>query len=163
MEEKYELMESAPLGPAHTDDKDVRVLNRVVRWTTGGVEYEADPRQAEKLVAECGMTDTNTCATPGIRLSFEQLEKDAELPKHMHTAFRGAAARANYLAADRLDCQFGAKEICRWMSKPTGAARQALQRLCRYFVGLPRMIFHYRWQTVEHMDVHADTGWAGCL
>ncbi len=78
------------------------------------------------------------------------------------TAFRGAAARANYLAADRTDCQFAAKEVCRWMSKPTEAAWRALTRPCRYLVGLPRMIFHYRWQTVEHVDVYTDTDWAGC-
>ena len=66
------------------------------------------------------MADTNTVATPGLRASFEQFEKDTELPQNLHTAFRGSAARANYLAADRLDCQFAAKEIRRWMSKPTG-------------------------------------------
>ena len=97
-----------------------------------------------------------------MRLAFEQLEKDVELPKHLHTAFRGAAARANYLAADRLDCQFGAKEVCRWMSKPAETAWRALKRLCRYLVGLPRMVFHYLWQTVDHVDIYTDTDWAGC-
>ncbi len=48
-------------------------LNRIIRWTESGIEYEADPRQAEKLGAECGMTDTNTVATPGLRLSYNQL------------------------------------------------------------------------------------------
>ena len=162
MQEHYELTIQPRMGPGPQDAKEAVILNRIIRWTESGIEYEADPRQAEKLVAECGMTDTNTCATPGIRLSFEQLEKDTELPKHMHTAFRGAAARANYLAADRLDCQFGAKEICRWMSKPTEVAWQALKRLCRYLVGLPRMVFHYRWQTVDHVDIYTDTDWAGC-
>ena len=48
------------------------------------------------------------------------------------------------------------------MSKPTEAAWQALKRLCRYLVGVPRMISHYRWQTVDHVDVYADSDWAGC-
>jgi len=101
-------------------------------------------------------------AIPGLCLSYDQLSTDEILPAHLHTAFRGSAARANYLAIDRLDCQFAAKEVCRWMSKPTEAAWQALKRLCRYLVGLPRMIFHYRWQTVDHVDVYTDTDWAGC-
>ena len=25
------------------------------------------------------------------------------------------------------------------------------------------MIFHYRWQTVDHVDVYTDTDWAGGL
>ena len=116
----------------------------------------------EKLISECGMTDTNSVATPGVRASFEQAEKDDELPAHLHTAFRGSAARANYLAADRPDCQFAAKEICRWMAKPTQQAWQALKRLCRYLVGLPRLIMHYKWQEVSGVDVYTDTDWAGC-
>ena len=108
------------------------------------------------------MAGTNSVATPGVRLSFDQLEKDTELPANLHTAFRGSAARANYLAADRLDCQFAAKEVCRWMAKPTRAAWEALKRLCRYLVGLPRAVFHYKWQTVDQVDVYTDTDWAGC-
>ena len=108
------------------------------------------------------MAGANTVATPGVRLSFDQLENDTELPEKLHTAFRGSAARANYLAADRLDCQFAAKEVCRWMAKPTRAAWEALRRLCRYLVGLPRMVFHFRWQEVDQVDVYTDTDWAGC-
>ena len=48
------------------------------------------------------------------------------------------------------------------MSKPTEAAWRALRRLCRYFVRLPRMVLHYRWQTVDHVDIYTGTGWAGC-
>ena len=48
------------------------------------------------------------------------------------------------------------------MSEPTEAAWRALRRVCRYLVGLPRMIFHCRWRTVEHVDVYTDTDWAGC-
>ena len=108
------------------------------------------------------MAGTNTVATPGVRVSFDQLEKDVELPENLHTAFRGSAARANYLAADRLDCQFAAKEICRWMARPSKTAWEALKRLCRYLVGLPRMVFKYQWQTVDHVDIYTDTDWAGC-
>ena len=45
MEEKYELTETGRIGPAAEDGKELRVLNRMVRWTMSGLEYEADPRQ----------------------------------------------------------------------------------------------------------------------
>ena len=48
------------------------------------------------------------------------------------------------------------------MSIPAEAAWQALKRLCRYLVGLPRMVFHYPWPTVDHVDIYTDTDWAGC-
>ena len=63
LEEQYELKEAARLGPAKSDDREGRVLNRIVRWTDEGISYEADPRQAEKLIDELGLT------TPGKRRS----------------------------------------------------------------------------------------------
>ena len=138
------------------------MLNRVIRWTQRGVEYEADPRQCEKLVSECGLEGANPVATPGVRASFEEVERDEPLEPHLFSAFRGSAARANYLAADRIDKQFGAKEVCRWMAKPTQQAWNALKRLCRYLVGLPRLVFRYDFQHAESVEVYTDTDWAGC-
>ena len=162
MKEFYELTTQPRLGPGPDDAKEAIVLNRVVRWTDDGIEYEADPRQVEKLIIECGLQGTNSVATPGVRASFEETENDQPLDDKAHTPFRGAAARANYFSADRIDCQFAAKEVCRWMSSPTKQSWLSLKRLCRYLVGLPRLVFLYRWQTVEALDVFTDTDWAGC-
>ena len=162
MKERYELTLQPRLGPADEDAKEAVVLNRIVRWCKHGIEYEADPRQVEKLLAECGLAGANSVATPGVRASFAEAEADEPLSSRQHTAFRGAAARANYLAADRVDCQFAAKEICRFMAKPTKYSWEALRRLCRYLAGLPRMVFVYEWQTIKAIDVYTDTDWAGC-
>ena len=162
IQEHYECTVQGRLGPGPDDAKEGIVLNRIVRWGADGIEYEADPRQAEKLIAECGLTGANTAATPGVRISFDEATKNEELEPRLHTAFRGAAARANYLAADRVDCQFAAKEICRCMAQPNQASWNALKRLCRYLVGLPRLVFVYRWQTASAIDVYTDTDWAGC-
>ncbi len=48
------------------------------------------------------------------------------------------------------------------MAQPNHASWNALKRLCRYLVGLPRLVFVYRWQTVDAIDVYTDTDWAGC-
>ena len=44
LEAKYELRKDGRIGPGKDDDKEGRVLNRVVRWTEDGLEYEVDPR-----------------------------------------------------------------------------------------------------------------------
>ena len=162
MRGNYELTSQPRLGPGADDAKEAIILNRVIRWGSEGIEYEADPRQPEKLVSECGMDGVNPVATPGVRMSSDQIENDKDLPAHLHTAFRGSAARANYLAADRLDCQFSAKEVCRWMAKPTEGSWAALKRMCRYLVGLPRLVYHFKLQEVKSVDVYTDTDWAGC-
>ena len=56
------------------------------------------------------------------------------------TPFRGLAVRANYLAAGRIDVLYAAKEVCRFMSRPTALAMGALKRLSRYLRPRPRMV-----------------------
>ena len=138
------------------------MLNRVIRWTPGGLEYEPGPRQVERLVTECGLAGSNSVATPGVRMSHKDVEADELLEQRLNTVFRAAVARANYLAADRLDCQYAAKEICRHMASPCKSAWNALKRLCRYLVGLPRMVFKYPWQSAATIEVYTDTDFAGC-
>ncbi len=159
---EYEITIQPRVGPGPSDAKEGRSLNRIIRWCAGHIEYEADPRQAERLVAECGLEGARAVATPGVKATFKELEEDSCLPKDLHTAFRGAAARSNYLAADRIDSQFACKEVCRWMASPTVHAWKALKRLCRFFNGAPRLVYKYAQQEVDAVDVYTDTDWSGC-
>ena len=164
LEKYYELKEAQRLGPGPQDHKEAIVLNRVVRWTPEGLEYEADPRQGEKLLRDLQLDGEGVkdAATPGVKATREQLDADLPLERAKHTPYRAVVARANYLASDRPDLQYGAKEICRWMSAPTDLALRALKRLGRYVVGHRRLVFKYPWQTVDRIDTYSDTDWSGC-
>ena len=72
-EAHYELKRSGRLGPGHQDDKEATVLNRGVRWTPQGLEYEADPRQAEKLLEAIDLDGANSVAKPGLEPLAEQI------------------------------------------------------------------------------------------
>ena len=63
LETKYELIESARRGPGPEDGRPARVLNRVVCWTESGLEYEADPRQAEQLIRDVGFVGAKSLGT----------------------------------------------------------------------------------------------------
>ena len=161
--ENYEITVSPRLGPGANDAKEGRVLNRILRWRDSSIEYECDPRQIEKLIAECGLEGAKPVATPGVKATFSELEQDSvDLAGDRNTAFRGAAARGNYLAADRLDVQFACKEVCRWMARPSLHAWKSLKRICRYLVRAPRLVYSFPQQTVSSIDVYTDTDWAGC-
>ena len=59
------------LGGGATNVREVRLLNRIIRWTPTGLLYEADPRHAEQLARDvvqlrCG----NAAATGGGRSSL---------------------------------------------------------------------------------------------
>ena len=154
MRARYELTCGGRLGPGDQDDKEATILNRVIRWTERGLEYEADPRQGEKLLHGLGLDEgTNGCATPGVKAQSEQVEAETLLSQKDVTPYRCHAARANYLAADRLDMIFAAKEVCRFMSAPTDLANLALKRMARYLKARPRLVWDYPYQTAERLEV----------
>ena len=97
---KQELKEASRLGPAPEDDKEGRVLNRIVRWSEDGLEYEGDPRQVERFIREFGLEGAKPVATPGIKASHEQIETDVPIDPDKVSHFRGLAARCNYLSQD---------------------------------------------------------------
>ena len=143
MEQRHELTRGGRFGPGKRDDREATVLNRVVRWTSVGLEYEADPRQVERLLAEVDLAGdkVNGCATPGCKVTTAQIAEERELPSELPTPYRAWAARANYLAADRPDVLYAAKEVCRYMAKPTTTAMTALKRPCRYLRARPRLVY----------------------
>ena len=51
MRERYELKMEV-LGTKATQTEEVRILNRVIRWTTSAIEYEPDQRHVEKILRD---------------------------------------------------------------------------------------------------------------
>ena len=111
-------------GPGPTDDKETIVLGRVIRWTDTSIEYEADPGQVENLISELQLEGevVKGVVTPGVKVLSHQVQSETALPESEPTRFRGLAARGNFLAADRPDIVYSAKEINRLMAKPTDLA-----------------------------------------
>ena len=89
------------------------------------------------------MSGAKPMATPGVSETKEETDgydDSPELVGSEATAYRGVATRLNYLAMDRPDLQFSAKEISKKMAKPRAADWSKLKRLARYLVGTPRML-----------------------
>ena len=83
------------------------------------------------------------------------------------TMFRALSARANFLAQDRPDINFSTKELCREFSQPNQKSFLRLKRLIRYLVGLPRLVFEYKFPPkgqapATSIDLFCDTDFAGC-
>ena len=96
--------------------------------------------------------------------NLEKLESvDFELNSMEATLYRALSARCNYLAQDRVDIAFSAKELCREFAVPTKSSYARLKRLARYLVGLPRLVYKYDFQDQPtHITVYCDTDFAGC-
>jgi hypothetical protein len=114
-------------------------------------------------LSEIELEGANGAATPGQKILQHQAEGETELKEAEFTRFRALAARANYLAADRIDILYAAKEVCRFMARPTDLAMGALKRLARYLRTRPRVVCSFERQAAEGLEVYTDTDWAGCL
>ena len=76
-------------------------------------------------------------------ISLEKLESVGhELNSVEATLYRALSARCNYLAQDRVDIAFAAKELCREFAVPNKLSYGRLKRMVRYFVGCPRMVYN---------------------
>ena len=108
-----------------------RVLNRVVRRTSEGWEMEPDQRHVDLIIKELGLSEAKPVSTPGEpEIRGNGAENDQVLSAAEASKFRGLAARANYLAADRTDTMYAVKELCRGMARPTTAMWHRLKRRC---------------------------------
>ena len=152
------------IGGGPGEQREGRVLNRVIRITEEGWEYEADQRHADILIDELGLREANAVQSPCEEEKvWEREENQESLGSIEQTRYRTLAARANYLSTDRPDIMFAVKEICQSMSSPSRGAWKKLKRLGRYLVAHPRAVLQYHWRGEERdVDGFTDSDWAGC-
>ena len=105
LEERFEIKTTmVGRNAADGEQPEAHILNRVIRVTENGREYEADERHADLIVREAGAEKMSGLShSGGDKKGIEEEEKSSELQGAAATRFRAVAARANYLAADRPD------------------------------------------------------------
>ena len=163
LEQRFEI-KTTVVGECEGEQREARVLNRIIRVGPEGWEYEADQRHAEIIVKELRLEGAKAVSTPGEdEKKWEEGKNKVILGSEQATQFRRIAARANYLAADRPDLMYSVKEICRQMATPTVGGWKMLKRLGRYLIGHLRLVLKYKWQGKElQVDGYTDSVWAGC-
>eukprot|EP00973_Karenia_brevis_P034295 4731038-Karenia_brevis.AAC.1 len=71
--------------------------------------------------------------------------------------------RIAFVALDRPDIQYSAKEIARAMSKPTVQAEECLKRIVRYLIWHRKFMWKYPRQDFRSfLDGYADANWCSC-
>jgi len=165
MEEWYDVKLRGVMGSAGDEVKEITILGRTVRWTTEGIEYEADGRHREELMKECGLKeDSKSLNCPAARGGEEQEGgEERRLEGEECRKFRGLAARLNYLGQDRSDIQYATKEICTEMSAPTENGMKKIKRAVRYLAEVKGVVWRMgEWEDDEQVgiEVYVDSDWA---
>ena len=164
----------ATLGPctALGDVTEVRILIRIVRWVKPPygsgrerIEYEADPRHAELIIHQFGLSSLSRSVSMPSEKSKPGVDLSSLLNSADHTLYRSATLSVCYLALDRLDLQFPSKELARWMQAPAVGHQEALKRVARHLTGHGRLVQEFVRQVEEpfHVVVFTDSDRAGCL
>ena len=111
-------------------------------------------------MANCKPVSTPTCAEAEYNENL--MLESGLLSEREATLYRAIAARLNYLAQDRVDVQFAAKDVAKHMSRPAAMDWVKLKRVARYPAGAPRYVQTYAWQQPEiRVNAYADSDWAG--
>ena len=67
----FEIGDKHRMGDDPKDDKQVRILNRVLTLTSSELVYEADPRHLERLARPLGLTYCGKSSSPGSNGTFD--------------------------------------------------------------------------------------------
>ena len=96
MGKECELKVGGRLDPGEKHGKEATIVNRVMRWCEGSIEYEADPRQAENLVYALGLEGAKSVVTLGLKATPEQVAKDTTFAESQTAMFRASSPGSNY-------------------------------------------------------------------
>ena len=69
-------IKTSVVGRGKEEDKEARILNRVIRVTPSGWEYEADQRHGELITKTLGIDDCKPVISPGEDAKEWEAEQD---------------------------------------------------------------------------------------
>jgi len=163
LSERFEI-KTKVIGAGPGEETEARILNRIIRVTDKGWQYEPDQRHADPMVRELGLEKAKGVKSPGEdEKKWEMEDNEKPLSPGDATRFRAIAARANYLALDRVDLQYAAKEVCRGLAAPTVGHSKKLRRLGRCLIDARRVVSDYKLQVeCRELATYSDSDWAGC-
>ena len=52
------------MGPGKNDAKEIKILNRIIRYTNNGLELEADLRHSELIIKQLGLEEAKELTCP---------------------------------------------------------------------------------------------------
>ncbi len=161
LNERFDI-KTIMIGGGAGDAKEAKVLNRVIRFAPDAIEYEADQRHSELIIQETGMEAAKPVGVTG-QTQTDEKEEGQHMETIRETEYRSIAARINYLAQDRADIQFAAKEICKDMSSPRASSWLKVKAVGKYLSGRRRLVWRYPWMgSVADVAIFSDVDWGGC-
>ena len=85
---RFECKYRGRIGPGRKDNKEMRILNRIVTWTEEGLQYEGDQRHVEIAMKEMGLDEESREVIVPIAKEEEDKGNDKDLDRSAARQFR---------------------------------------------------------------------------
>ena len=132
----FEMKVRGKVGGGEEDKQEMVILGRRMRWTTDGLELEADKGILKRLKEQFGFDEwTRPAVSTGEKESQPEEDRGGLLDKEEAKSFRGAAALVNYYSQDCPEALFAAKEASKDMANPREGSWAKLNRLVCFLIG----------------------------
>ena len=101
MTARYEIKIRAILGPESHDDKEVRILNRKVRWEVNQILYQDDEKHVHTIIREMGLQKDSRGLDSPVVMEFE----------YSRTSIEEASVMEGYSDSDWAGCRATRRSI----------------------------------------------------
>ncbi|CAE8585279.1 unnamed protein product, partial [Polarella glacialis] len=144
------------------------LLGRRIVRTKKGFQVTHGKAVGDSMLEEFHLQQAHTVTVPAVNYTDKQREEATELPEQPEgdepsgSNYRRGGGQVMYVAHDRPDLQFAAKEAARAMAKPTSLDVTKLKRIARYLKQYPAMTLVLELEEFpEALTVYVDSDWAG--
>ena len=126
--------------------------------------FEADPRHVQLMASMMGLKPGSKSKSVTGSKAKNKMVDETPLVGERLSLFRSITMRGLYLSEDYPTIRYANKELSRCMSAPTEDHWNNLKDLCRFLLGVPRLVQEFRWQETQHeLHLKVDSDHAGCL
>ena len=121
------------IGPEPSDQKELRILNRTLRWCKDGLVFAANLTHGREVVDEMRLSKSKPVSSPATRDGAARCRSDELKPldeeeKRLHQRI---VAKLNCPAHDRLDLKYATSCLASAVSSPCLGDMQAAKRVGR--------------------------------
>ena len=129
--------------------KELRILNRTLRWCKDGLVFPANLRHGREVVDELGLSKSKPVSSPVTGDSVTRCQDDEFKPldEDKKRLYQRIVAKLNYLAHDRLDLKYATSCLASAVSSPCIGDMRVAKRVGRYLRKAP-----FAWQGFPFHD-----------
>ena len=144
--------------------KELRILNRTLRWCKDGSVFAANLRHGREVVDELGLSKSKPVSSPATGDGFARCQDDESKPldEDEKRLYQRIIAKLNYLAHDRLDLKYATSCLASVASSPRIGDVRAAKEVGRYLRKAPVAWqgFPFHDPRPEELLCYTDAAWA---